>query len=444
MSISSAMTAGVSGLNVNASKLATISDNISNAATFGYKRAEADFAALARTESSGRFSAGGVVSSTFRQVEQKGTLIRTTNETDISVNGRGMLPVTPVSALRGIGEMPLQLVSTGSFQPDATGVLRTTSGLALLGWPAAADGTVPPQPRDSAVGLEPVVVQANQLAAEATRNVSFGANLPAAATLAGGTATALPISIEYFGNLGTSETLTASFTPDVSGPGYSNTWRLELSDSATTVGTNPIAVFDIVFDDSPTAAGSIQSVTRVSSETGTDDYDPSTGVITLTVGDGAGSGGGELDILIGRPLAASQLTQFSADFAPTAIQKDGAPVGNLATVEIDENGQLFAIYDTGFTRLMYQVPLVDVPNLNGLRALDNQAFALSSTSGSMYLWDAGDGPTGSTVGFSREQSTTDIAGELTALIETQRAYSSNAKIIQTVDEMLQETTNIKR
>ncbi|WP_281859050.1 flagellar basal body rod C-terminal domain-containing protein, partial [Litoreibacter halocynthiae] len=43
-----------------------------------------------------------------------------------------------------------------------------------------------------------------------------------------------------------------------------------------------------------------------------------------------------------------------------------------------------------------------------------------------------------------EESTTDVAGELTALIQTQRAYSSNAKVIQTVDEMLQETTNIKR
>ena len=39
---------------------------------------------------------------------------------------------------------------------------------------------------------------------------------------------------------------------------------------------------------------------------------------------------------------------------------------------------------------------------------------------------------------------TDVAGELTNLIQTQRAYSSNAKVIQTVDEMLQETTNIKR
>ena len=58
--------------------------------------------------------------------------------------------------------------------------------------------------------------------------------------------------------------------------------------------------------------------------------------------------------------------------------------------------------------------------------------------------NAGDGPTGEIIGFAREESTTDVAGELTQLIQTQRAYSSNAKVIQTVDEMLQETTNIKR
>ncbi|MDP0995389.1 flagellar basal body rod C-terminal domain-containing protein, partial [Klebsiella pneumoniae] len=64
--------------------------------------------------------------------------------------------------------------------------------------------------------------------------------------------------------------------------------------------------------------------------------------------------------------------------------------------------------------------------------------------GPMFLWDAGDGPTGDLMGFTREESATDIANELTNMIQTQRAYSSNAKVIQTVDEMLQETTNIKR
>jgi flagellar hook protein FlgE len=51
---------------------------------------------------------------------------------------------------------------------------------------------------------------------------------------------------------------------------------------------------------------------------------------------------------------------------------------------------------------------------------------------------------GDVVSFALEESATDIAAELTNLIVTQRAYSSSAKVIQTVDEMLQETTNIKR
>ena len=86
----------------------------------------------------------------------------------------------------------------------------------------------------------------------------------------------------------------------------------------------------------------------------------------------------------------------------------------------------------------------DVPNPNGLTALDSQTYLVSRDSGEFFLWDAGDGPTGTIEGYAREGSTTDVAAELTSLIQTQRAYSSNAKVIQTVDEMLQETTNIKR
>jgi flagellar hook protein FlgE len=98
----------------------------------------------------------------------------------------------------------------------------------------------------------------------------------------------------------------------------------------------------------------------------------------------------------------------------------------------------------GITRVIYQVPLVDVPNPNGMAALAQQTYLPSSESGSFFLWDAGTGPTGAVVSFAREESATDVAGELTDMIRTQRAYTSNAKVIQTVDEMLQETTNIKR
>ena len=46
MGISSSMNAGVSGLNANANKLATISDNIANSQTYGYKRADIDFSSM--------------------------------------------------------------------------------------------------------------------------------------------------------------------------------------------------------------------------------------------------------------------------------------------------------------------------------------------------------------------------------------------------------------
>ena len=116
----------------------------------------------------------------------------------------------------------------------------------------------------------------------------------------------------------------------------------------------------------------------------------------------------------------------------------------MTSVEVDSQGMVQAYFDTGLTRTIFQVPLVDLPNPNGLLAMDRQTYLPSTTSGSFFLWDASDGPTGDIVSFAREESTTDVAAELTSLIQTQRAYSSNAKVIQTVDEMLQETTNIKR
>jgi flagellar hook protein FlgE len=155
-------------------------------------------------------------------------------------------------------------------------------------------------------------------------------------------------------------------------------------------------------------------------------------------------GGGTINVNVGIPGQTTGLTQLSSTFAPVTITKDGSSVASLASVEIDEQGFLYAIYDLGVSRKIYQIPVVDVPNPNDLIALSSQTYTVSHDSGDLYLWDAGDGPAGTIAGFSLEESGTDVAAELTQLIKTQRAYSSNAKVIQTVDEMLQETTNIKR
>jgi flagellar hook protein FlgE len=86
--------------------------------------------------------------------------------------------------------------------------------------------------------------------------------------------------------------------------------------------------------------------------------------------------------------------------------------------------------------------LVDLPNAEGLISVDSQTYQISPKSGAYFLWDSGDGPTGDIKGYAREESTTDVATELTTMIRTQRAYSSNAKVIQTVELSLAELISL--
>ena len=434
MTISSSLNSGVSGLASNASRLATISDNIANASTYGYKRSQVDFHSMVIDSGLGSYSAGGVRITSQRLIDERGSLVATGNATDLAVRGAGMMPVTLESAV-GIGNletMPLRLATTGSFRADADGYLTSDSGLVLLGWPADADGNIPTFPRDSATGLEPVQVNTNTFTADPTTRIALTVNLPAVETEAGSSGDAEALSIEYFDNLGTPENLELSFVPTVPATGASNTWTMIIEDSAS--GGAVVGEYTLEFDDSAGLGGTLLSVTNTSGGA----YDPVTGTVNVAVD------GGTIDIDIGILGEGGRLSQLSQSFAPVSVEKDGSPVGSMTSLEVDENGFVRAFFDTGISRTIYQVPLIAVQNTNGLKTHDQQSYSVTPESGEYFLWDAGDGPTGDIVSYAREESVTDVAEELTQLIQTQRAYSSNAKVIQTVDEMLQETSNIKR
>lgn len=433
MTISSALNAGVAGLQSNATRLASISDNIANSSTYGYKRVSTDFESMVISSSGGSYTAGGVRATNTRLIDQGGSLVSTSNATDLAVRGRGMLPVARAAEVNvANGETQMLLTTTGSFRTDADGYLVSQSGLVLMGWPALPNGTVPSYPRDTSDGLEPIQINVNQFSGEPTTSMSLGVNLPATQTDAGQSGDTQNLSVEYFDNLGKSESIGITFMPTVPGTGSSNEWTMVMTDGAQSGAV--IGEYTLTFDDSRSSGGTLASITATSGGA----YDPVTGSIVVNVD------GGPIEINIGRIGQSDGLTQLSDSFAPVSISKDGSPVGNMTSVEVDANGFVHAFFDTGITRTIYQVPLVDLPNPNGMVALDQQTYLPSPESGSYFLWDAGDGPTGDVVSYAREESATDVAGELTDMIQTQRAYSSNAKVIQTVDEMLQETTNIKR
>ena len=436
MSLSSSLNAGVAGLNVNSSKLGSISDNIANSQTTGYKRAETAFSSLVVSEGGkGRYTAGGVRSTTFREVDQRGGVITTSNATDIAIGGRGLIPVTSVASVDNLdGDIPVSYVTSGSFRPDAQGLLRNPFGLALMGWPADINGNIPSFPRESTDGLEPVRINSSALSGQPTTRITLGVNLPAEQSQAGAVGDPIPLSVEYFDNVSAAQSLTFTFTPTVPATGSSNEWTVTVDDSATDAASNPIASFVVTFDDTAALGGTISTITAATGGT----YDAVNGTFDVT------TASGPIDVAIGVPGDRDGFTQLAAEFQPTGITKDGAAVGSLEQLDINEDGLVRGVFGGGVTRTLYQIPLANFANINGMTALDGQAFNASPESGSLFLWDAGDGPTGSVISNALESSNADIAAELTSLIETQRAYSSNASVIRTVDEMLQETTNLKR
>ncbi len=431
MTISSSLNAGVSGLTANATKLSSISDNIANSSTFGYKRVETDFESMVISPSGDSYSAGGIRTTNQRLIDEQGPLVTTSNPTDLAVRGRGMLPVTTQSEI-ATGNEQMMLTTTGSFRPDADGYLVSESGLVLMGWPALPDGSIPSYPRDTSDALEPVQINMNQVSGEPTTKMNLGVNLPADETEAGASGASQNLSVEYFDNFGKSQNIQMEFTPTIPASGSSNEWTLTMYDSAS--GGAVVGEYVMTFADDRAVGGTLVSVTTTSGGA----YDPVTGTVIVNVDSGP------IEIDIGTYGDNGGITQLSDAFAPIAVSKDGSPVGNMTGVEIDDQGVVHALFDTGDSRVIYQVPLVDMPNPNGMISMDQQTYLPSPDSGSYFLWAAGEGPTGSIRSYAREESATDVATELTSMIQTQRAYSSNAKVIQTVDEMLQETTNIKR
>ena len=428
MSILGAMYAAVSGLGAQSTKLGAISDNIANTSTTGYKRVEVEFASLVTEQVSKRsYSAGGVAGNVRRRVDAQGILQATGSSTDIAINGDGFFVVSDTQNANPQQDLTA-LTRAGSFTTDDQGFLRNAAGYYLMGFALNPDGTtVNPNPaRDALADVEPVNVAGINFTGAPTTQVTFAGNLPA--QLANGTPGA-PIStqIQYFTELGNSGTLTLQWTP--SSDSVANDWNLQIFDSETGGGTTPIYDQIVSFNDTGPNAGSPSSIPGIAG-----------GQLPWSVNGGLQA----MNLDIGDVNDPSGVTQFAGEYVPTKINKNGALFGVVSRVEVSEDGIITAIFNNGVRRPIYQIPIAVVQNPNGLAARDGTAFDQSRDSGSLYLWDAGVGPAGKTAGNSLERSNVDIAQELTNMIETQRTYSTNAKVIQTSDEMLSELTQLKR
>lgn len=427
MSLYSALYAGVSGLGAQSTAMATVADNITNVNTIGYKGTTAQFSTLVTNSGSANsYSAGGVAARPQAMISAQGLLQSSSSLTDLGIDGAGFFVVRGNNTAGG----SIAYTRAGTFAPDKQGLLVNANGYYLQGWPIDQNGNY--ADNGSLNDLQPVDINGLSGAAQATTQIELRANLQSTQ----------PVVTPYTAGDMESGTITPQFSRsvqvyDAQGNAHNVTFGF------VKTGTNSWAT-EIYSEDLPGTV--ISSGTLAFNGDGSLDVTNSTAGLfnDLNINWGNGAGSSPISLSLGTNGALDGLTQFSTESALLASSVNGGVLGAVTGVNIAENGLVSAIFEDGSTRAIYQLPIATFQNPNGLTAISGNAYTVSQESGSVAINRAGSLGSGTISAGTLEASTVDLAGEFTNMIRFQRAYSSASKIITTVDDMLQELSNLKR
>lgn len=407
------MYAAVSGLRSHQTMMDVVGNNIANVNTHGFKRNRAIFqdvlsqtvsGASKPTETLGgtnpsQVGLGVMVSGTAHNFGQ-GFLQVTDRDLDLAVQGDGMFVIN-----QGGDQV---YTRAGSFLLDADGRLVTTEGGLVQGWSAELDGSF-----DPAAPLDFVRVPiGDQNPPVVTTQVKFGGNLPSEAAIGDEVYTGLQI----FDDAGNPISLNLVYEKTAD-----NEW--------TTTATYGDAETPVTLTDNVLTFAAGEVATPVD--------------LDINIAAGQIPGFGDVSLMIGGN-AERRVTQFGAPSSITAVTQDGAAAGVLQTMRVGTDGVIMGSYSNGLTKAIARVALANFSNPEGLEQITGSNWRPSSNSGLAQIGLTSTGGRGSISPGSLEMSNVDLAQEFTALIQAQRGFQANSRVVTSSDELLQEIMNLKR
>lgn len=431
MSLYGMMRTGSSGMNAQASRLSTVADNIANASTTGYKAASTEFSSLLLPSVSGNYNSGAVQTDVRYGISNQGALQYTSSATDLAINGNGFFVVQDPSGIP-------YMTRAGSFVPNGNGELVNAGGYKLLGYPYSSDNPTPVV--NGYAGLKPVTIRSDGLVATGSTLGTFFSNLNASAevidpaflpsdTSDETTKYTHKTSIKAFDTLGNEVLYDVYFSKT-----GENTWQMSIFNAAgrdSTTGAFPYGTdsmvvnpIDLEFDP---VTGDLTDASKVDA------------MVTLP----AAADGGVVPNMRELSLDFSALTQLSYDFTVRASVNGNAP-SEVERIQVSGDGIVYAQYENGDLVPMYRLAMATVESPDELRVISGNVYAQSTNSGIVILGFPGANGMGSIVSGALENSTVDIAEELTRMIESQRTYTANSKVFQTGSDLMDVLVNLKR
>lgn len=498
---------GLSGIRAASNDLNVTGNNIANASTVGFKQSRAEFSDVysASVLGTGANPIGsGVLLSKVSQMFNQGTIDSTQNALDLAINGNGFFvtsnngsvgytragyfgtdkngyvvdnngyrlqgyPVNAAGQLQNgiVGDLRIE---SGNQEPKATSQIAQTFNLNSTNTPPTVSpfNASDPKTYNSSTSVNIYDSQGN--AHVMTQYfVKTGPNNWSMNVLVDGRNPANPTDDTTAINAATTASTAAGATAASvalavgAAAGSTPAAQAAANAAAAVSGATPASVLAAVsgLASSPyqvnlafSPAGQLVSQTPVADGAGNMFSPNPSGDGTLVMGnwvpaisDGktppTWSPNGATASTSGITVDIRKSTQFDSAFAVNSLNQDGYTTGQLSGLQIDDEGNIFARYTNGQSKVQGQVVLANFANVQGLTPIGKSSWVQSSESGEPVIGTPRSGTLGALQAGSLESSNVDLSSELVDMIVAQRNYQANAKTIQTEDAVTQTIINLR-
>ncbi|EMY34105.1 hypothetical protein D477_011451 [Arthrobacter crystallopoietes BAB-32] len=382
---------GISGMRSHQTMLDVTGNNIANVNTAGFKSSSVQFqdtlSQMQQAATPAQAGQGGTNPAQVGLGVQVASISTNFAQGSAQATGKATDVMIGGDGFFMLNKGGEQLYSrAGSFDFDSMGRLVSPDGAFVQGWPAV-NGQV-----QAGAGVGNIVLDPENAApAVATTTATVSGNLPAETAVGG----ELVRDIEVFNETGTARTLTLTFTRTAGG------WNVNGNDGAAN------------------------------------------GATALTFTDGRLTGGGNLNVG-GVAVDLSAVSGYAGLANVSVTGQNGSPAGTLESFTLGKDGTITGSFSNGDKVAVGRIAMANFANPGGLEKAGGSTYRATGNSGNPEVGTAGTAGLGQLSSGYLEMSNVDLSQEFTNLIVAQRGFQSNARMITTSDEVLQELTNLKR
>jgi flagellar hook protein FlgE len=449
MSLFSALSIGASGLGASSVAISVIGDNVANINTTGFKSARASFAAQFPTSHGTLGSNGqlgqGVSLNNVASMFTQGSLQATESALDMAITGKGFFQVN--------ADDENFFTRDGTFYLQNDGFVKNSLGMRLQGY-NAHDNELSTTVSDLELSTVPIAQkETTEIALDAILSADavwdedgdLVADIPYSTATKDGTATGSTIeslsteadfatSTVIYDSLGIPHDMTVFFekTGD-------NDWNW-----SSVIDGGEVDFGGGVYGDEGYAM-EIQSGTMTFDTDG--NMSNFTSAATGTAWNFVGAGTTALDFQFGLDTAGLEtdgggIRMAGGTSSVSALDQDGYGVGNLSNVVVDRDGLVTGVYSNGEELTLGQVAIATFSAESGLERQGGNLYRSNRNSGPPALGAPDTAGRGGIASYALEKSNVELEDQFVLMIEAQRAYQGNARIINSANETLQELVNL--